>query len=255
MKSQVAMVDQADEGLIRRLRAAVYARDGASVVGVLRDAVIAEVPQLAGDGLVIGLGQRVPGADRLARSCITLLRERASEGDDDLAAELEAALGAGPQPLLRPIPVDLDELADALEGDPMLSGGRLDLRTGDIGPGAIYASAVFVDEVDGEDDEEGRWLDVEPLGSGEAYRDMERFTATIEDTNLVELLEVALDGGGAFGRFKSVLARHAPDELKRWYRYNGDRSRGRARAWLGSRGYRRSPVPRDAEREGAPPRS
>lgn len=48
------------------------------------------------------------------------LRHRASDGDDDLADALEAALGMAPQPLLRPIPVDLDELADALEGDPMV---------------------------------------------------------------------------------------------------------------------------------------
>lgn len=159
------------------------------------------------------------------------------EADDELAYELEAALGIGPQPLLRPIPVDLDELAGALEGDPMVSAGRLDLRTGDVWPGEAYDSAEFGDEQDPED-EEGRWLEIEPLGSGEAYRDMERFTSTIEDDDLIELLEVALDGRGAFGRFKSVLARHAPDELERWHRFYGDHSQGRARAWLASRGYR-----------------
>jgi hypothetical protein len=93
---------------MRLLRAAVYARDGASAVAALRDAAIAEVPQLAGDGLLTAIGQNVPGADRLARVCIARLRERASDGDDDLADELEAALGIAPQPLLRPIPVEHD---------------------------------------------------------------------------------------------------------------------------------------------------
>ena len=229
-----------------QLRTAMYTRDGASLVEVLTEGVVTEVPQLVGDGLLSAIGQNVPGADRLARSCIARLRDRASDGDDDLADALEAALGMAPQPLLRPIPVDLDELADALEGDPMVSAGRLDLRTGDVWPGGTYDSAGFGDEED-QEDEEGRWLEIEPLGSGEAYRDMERFTSTIEDDDLIELLEVALDGRGAFGRFKSVLAQHAPDELERWHRYNGDHSQGRARAWLASRGYRPSTTARDAE--------
>lgn len=236
-----------DASAMVRLRTAMYARDGASLVAVLTEGIVAEVPQLAGDGLLSAIGQKVPGADRLARSCIARLRDRASDGDDDLADALVAALGMGPQPMLRPIPVDLDELADALEGDPMLSGGRLDLRTGNVWPGETYDSTEFDDEEEQEDDEEGRWLELEPLGSGEAYRDMERFTSTIEDDHLIELLEVALDGRGAFGRFKSVLAQHAPDELERWHRYNDDRSQGRARAWLASRGYRRSTTARDAE--------
>lgn len=63
-------------------------------------------------------------------------------------------------------------------------------------PGADRLAPLceFVDEEDGEDHEEGRWLAVDPLGSREAYRDMERFTATFEGANLVELPEVALDG-------------------------------------------------------------
>jgi len=72
--------------------------------------------------------------------------------------------------------------------------GRLDLRTGDVWPGETYDSAEFGDEEDREDDEQGRWLELEPLRSEDAYRDRERCTSTIEDDNLVERLEIALTG-------------------------------------------------------------
>jgi hypothetical protein len=226
------MIDEHD---VRRLRAAVFVRDGAAAAATLRDEVLTEVPQLAGDGLLLALDQRVSGAVELARACVARLRERDSDGDDELVAELEAALSTASLSLPRAIPVDLEELADALEGDPTLSGGRLDLQTGDVWPGETYDVA----EVEEEDDDD-RWLHIDSLGSGDAYRDMLDFTATIADAELAEKLEIALDGRGTFGRFKSVLARYAPDELERWYRYNGDRSRGRARAWLASLGYRPS---------------
>lgn len=48
-----------------------------------------------------------------------------------------AALGAIPTPMLRPLPVDLEELASILEGDPVYGGGRIDLET----PGSPAGSA------------------------------------------------------------------------------------------------------------------
>jgi hypothetical protein len=48
--------------------AAVYARDGTAAVAAPRDEVLAEVLQLAGDGPSIGVAQKVPGADGLARA-------------------------------------------------------------------------------------------------------------------------------------------------------------------------------------------
>lgn len=35
---------------------------------------------------------------------------------------------------LKPVPVDLEELAEALEGDPLNSGGILNLDTGEVFP-------------------------------------------------------------------------------------------------------------------------
>jgi hypothetical protein len=44
---------------------------------------------------------------------------------------------------------------------------------------------------------------------------MERFIDTIADRNRADRLEIAIEGKGAFRRFKDVLARW-PDELERW---------------------------------------
>ena len=67
--------------------------------------------------------------------------------------------GTGPTPLLRPLPVDLEELAGVLEGDPMFGAGRVDLLTGQVWPRAAIEYARQSGE-EGEDEPEDpdRWL-------------------------------------------------------------------------------------------------
>ena len=76
--------------------------------------------------------QRVEGAPALAHRLGLALRQRGWVGDDDLADQLDAQLGSGAAPMLRPLPVDLEELAGILEGDPVHLGGRVDLTTGEV---------------------------------------------------------------------------------------------------------------------------
>ena len=116
----------------RELRGAVFDSDGTRVMEALAGEVPVAVLQLAGDGLLVALDQHGEGAAEVASAVSAALRERSNEGDPELADQLDAALGTAPTPMLRPLPVDLDDLSSALEGDPMLSGGRLDLRTGDV---------------------------------------------------------------------------------------------------------------------------
>jgi hypothetical protein len=80
------------------------------------------------------------------------------------------------------------------------------------------------------------WLDCEGArdGARDAYRDMERFIGTIADRDRTDRLEIAIEGKGAFRRFRDVLARW-PDELERWYVFSEERQRGRARAWFARR--------------------
>ena len=122
--------------------------DGRRVVVALSKGPWGELLQLAGDGLLVALAQGASGAPDLARRCAELLRARAWEGDDHLALQLEAALGDRPAPLLRPLPVDLEELAGILEGDLAHGGGRIDLRTGEVWPQA----AIDYAREQGEDD-------------------------------------------------------------------------------------------------------
>ena len=155
---------------------------------------------------------------------------------------LLAMLGLAQAPALRDLPIDLDDLSLALEGDPLLTGGRLDLRTGDVQQiGPLYESDFF-DEIGEPDDGEvgeadDRWLRFDSLGSRPGFRDMAEFLETVADEHLATRLDRALGGRGAFRRFKDELA-DVPDELARFRRFTDDRRRGRARQWLAGSGLR-----------------
>ena len=227
---------QWDAGAVAALRAGVYNADG-SVVGVVRGRLTEQVLQLAGDGLLDAIAQHVEGAVDLAAQCVAALRERYWDGDEELADQLQAALGRGATPLLRLLPVDLEELASLLEGDPLCGSGRIDLRSGACWPDNVDDGGDDGDEDDGDEDDEDRWLHVACLGSREGYRDMELLIATVEDPALVERLQTAITGKGAFRRFKDVLSCW-PHELQRHHLLSNERQRGRARAWLAAEGFR-----------------
>jgi Uncharacterised protein family (UPF0158) len=227
------------------LRAAVYRGDGRAVVDLLQGAGnYHDALQLAGDGLLAAVIQRIEGAPELVRHCVLALRQRGWDGDDDLADQLDALLGSGPAPMLRPLAVDLDLLDGILEGDPLDGGGRIDLKTGEVWAQAAieYVRETGEEDEDAADDPE-RWLWVHCEGSRDAYRDMELFIASVEDPGRADRLATAIQGRGAFRRFKDVLARW-PDELERWYALSEERQRGRARSWLAEAGYRVLPAAR-----------
>ncbi len=224
------------------LRAAVYRGDGPAVVDLLRGVGADDDSlQLAGDGLIAAVMQRVDGAAELARGLVVGLRQRGWEGDDELADQLEAQLGSGPAAMLRALPVDLEELAGILEGDPLSVGGRIDIRTGEVWPQAAIEYALETGEEDEEIADPERWLPVHGEGSREGYRDMELFIASVEDAGRAERLAIAIKGRRAFRRFKDELARW-PGELERWHALSEERQRGRARSWLAAAGYRVLPV-------------
>ena len=63
---------------------------------------------------------------------------------------------------------------------------------------------------------------------------------TIPDPDLADRLDRAIQGKGAFGRFKNHLARH-PTAFARWISFSAEHQRGRARQWLAANGYRPNP--------------
>ena len=226
---------------LQALRIAVYEGDHSSLVRILGGAVRPDVLQLAGDALAAAAAVEVAGAEELAGAWGDALRERGWAGDEELAAELDAAMGRRPAPPGRPLPVDLDELSALLEASLGEEGGRIDLETGEVWHASTIA--YFAEEEpeqvpDLEDPD--RWLYVGPEGSDEGYRDMEDFIGRVDNPDRADRLGIAIDGRGAFRRFKDTISRW-PDDQERWYRFSDERRRGRARQWLSFAGYRVAP--------------
>src|SRR6266536_174386 len=97
--------------------------------------------------------------------------------------------------------VALDDHRAALEDHSYDHGWWLDPRTG--------AVELWSDEIGLEHDvpdpfEEG-WLGIEPIDSSEGYRDLADFTARVGDPRARDLLARAIEGKGAFRRFKDTL--------------------------------------------------
>ncbi|MEM6433963.1 MAG: UPF0158 family protein [Cyanobacteria bacterium P01_D01_bin.115] len=83
-----------------------------------------------------------------------------------------------------------------------------------------------------------RYVPIPKEGSGDSYQDMVNF-ATVADTHLQDLLDVAIQGRGAFGRFKAVLYRpEYESECNRWFQFSEHCDYARAVEWLNSKGLR-----------------
>lgn len=225
----------------RQLRGAVFRGDVTVVVAVLERIDPWECLQLGGDGLLVALDRNAEGAVALATRWASALRDRSWDGDIELAAQLDARLGIAPTPMLRALAVDLDQLADVLEGDLMTGGGRVDLQTGEVWPQAAIDDPDQMREHSGDDLDPGRWLSVESVGSRAGYRDMQEFIAALPEAGDRDRLTISIQGRGAFRRFRDVLSRR-PEQFARWQAFCDERQRGRARAWLAEGGFR--PVPR-----------
>jgi hypothetical protein len=85
------------------------------------------------------------------------------------------------------------------------------------------------------------YMRVEPVSSREQYRWMERFIPMVEDKPLSDLLTQAIDGKGAFRRFKDVLMSHGA-ERERWFAFRSERLRVFMEAWLTAHALK--PIPR-----------
>ena len=72
---------------------------------------------------------------------------------------------------------------------------------------------------------------IEPAASREQYKWMERFVAGVTDEPLRERLVIAIDGKGAFRRFKDVLLNY-PTERERWFSYRSELLHWAMQKWL-----------------------
>jgi hypothetical protein len=85
-----------------------------------------------------------------------------------------------------------------------------------------------------------RHVKIEPASSREQYRWMERFVATVEDQPLRDRLLIAIDGKGAFRRFKDVLLSF-PLERERWFNYRANLLHFHINQWFAAKGLEPDP--------------
>ena len=86
-----------------------------------------------------------------------------------------------------------------------------------------------------EGDADNRYRMIPKQDSREGYRDMQEYIWLLEDEPLRELLEVAIQGAGAFRRFKDVLYRY-PEVQQNWFKFRDEREKRRITDWLTSEG-------------------
>lgn len=119
--------------------------------------------------------------------------------------------------------VDKHSLIWALDSYGGLGNNYLDLETGKI----VSTEMDYEDEQ--YDNEQYVWI--EPIYPFEAYTFMEEFILTVKDTDLKMRLQAAIEGKGAFSRFKTVLYNY-PEENKRWSDFQEKKLEDYADRWL-----------------------
>ena len=80
-----------------------------------------------------------------------------------------------------------------------------------------------------------RYICIPERPSYEGYNLMVEFAEKVEDELLREKLSIALDGKGAFRRFKNVIADY-PDYRENWFKFRDEKMNKKVIEWLNSIG-------------------
>lgn len=222
---------------LSEVRRAIAARDADGLIAALTGRDIDDVLQQVGPGLPFLLHQMRQVAEPITLSVVNRLTWRAWEGDRELAEDLLAALRGEPLPG-RVVPVDLDLLTMEREGDlEMSTGGYIDLETGQVRRDA-FTEPVTAQEGPAADvaEDPDRWLPLDITDSRDGWQDMAAFMQRQNDIALRQQMERAIEGRGAFGRFRDLV--HDEGLADQWHAFATDRQVGRARAFLAAHGIR-----------------
>ena len=119
--------------------------------------------------------------------------------------------------------VDLGALAEALEDHSDTIQWFIDPATGRIIP--------WMEDGDEPCPDEQGARGIDPIPTGEAYGDMQDFVARVQDRRAADLLGRAIEGRGAFRRFKDTLFEF-PELRDTWFKFHDVRMRRRAIEWL-----------------------
>ncbi len=147
---------------------------------------------------------------------------------------------------LREVPVDWEALEDAFENNAPEVHSYLHLTTGEV---LRVVDGVADPQMHARISADPNYLRIDPVSSREQYRWMERFIPMVDDTELRGKLTHAIDGKGAFRRFKDVLMSYAADR-ERWFAFRSERLRTFMEAWLNAHAIQ--PAPRPGWGEGPP---
>src|SRR5579883_3165159 len=153
---------------------------------------------------------------------------------------------AGANGPLREVPVDWEALEDAFENNAPEVHSYLHLTTGEV---LRVVDGVADPQMHVRIASDGNYLRIDPVSSREQYRWMERFIPMVDETELRGKLTQAIDGKGAFRRFKDVLMSYGA-ERERWFAFRSERLRTFMEAWLTAHAIKATPRPQWVE--GAP---
>jgi Uncharacterised protein family (UPF0158) len=155
------------------------------------------------------------------------------------------AAGAASGPV-RDVPVDWEALEDAFENNAPEVHSYLHLTTGEV---LRVVDGVADPQMHVRIASDGNYLRVDPVSSREQYRWMERFIPMVENAELRGSLTQAIDGKGAFRRFKDALMTYGL-ERERWFAFRSERLRTFMEAWLAAHAIK--PVERPAWLDAGP---
>jgi hypothetical protein len=140
---------------------------------------------------------------------------------------------------IRDVPVDWEALEDAFENNAPEVHSYLHLTTGEV---LRVVDGVADPQMHVRIASDANYLRIDPVSSREQYRWMERFIPMVEDLDLRGKLTQAIDGKGAFRRFKDVLMSYAADREK-WFQFRSERLRTFMEAWLNAHAIKATPRP------------
>jgi hypothetical protein len=157
--------------------------------------------------------------------------------------ERESAASAASAAAVRDVPVDWESLEDAFENNAPEVHSYLQMTTGEV---LRVVDGVADPQMHVRIASDGNYLRIDPVSSREQYRWMERFIPLVEDLELRAKLGQAIDGKGAFRRFKDVLMSYAADREK-WFTFRSERLRTFMEAWLAAHAIHATPRPQWSE--------
>lgn len=145
---------------------------------------------------------------------------------NDLSEEHETP--SDPQRPVRRLEISWEALEDAFENNAPEVHSYLHLATGEVLRVVDgVADPAMHQRIAGD----GNYLRVDPVSSREQYRWMERYIATVTEPELRSRLMTAIDGKGAFRRFKDVLMAF-PADREKWFEFRTERLRSCMESWL-----------------------